>query len=310
MTLIKAFSLALLGALVAGQEHTASATIRPDVSGSAPAISGTVDFTQEDAESPIQISIRVSGFAPSSVHGVHIHSLPVPANQNCSATGGHFNPLNATHGAQENDSRTRHVGDLGNVTADATGLVFMTISDPLISIFAGNRNVTGLAFVFHLNPDDGGLGPVNSTTLTNGNAGARIACGNIVKAQATTTSTTTTTTSSMVTPATLPVASSTTLAANSTSTSTTLSASTSATAGQSKSATSSINTVTSTSTGTRVPTANPILISSSSSAPGSSGSATGYILTAAPSVLPIYSSAFGLSLANLLYLVPFTALFF
>ena len=116
MTLIKAFSLALLGALVAGQEHTASATIRPDVSGSAPAISGTVDFTQEDAESPIQISIRVSGFAPSSVHGVHIHSLPVPANQNCSATGGHFNPLNATHGAQENDSRTRHVGDLGNVT--------------------------------------------------------------------------------------------------------------------------------------------------------------------------------------------------
>lgn len=309
MTLIKAFSLALLGALVAGQEHTASATIRPDVSGSAPAISGTVNFTQEDAESPIQISIRVSGFAPSSVHGVHVHSLPVPANQNCSATGGHFNPLNATHGAQENDSRTRHVGDLGNVTADATGLVFMTISDPLISIFAGNRNVTGLAFVFHLNPDDGGLGPVNSTTLTNGNAGARIACGNIVKAQATTTSTTTTT-SSMVTPATLPVASSTTLAANSTSTSTTLSASTSATAGQSKSATSSINTVTSTSTGTRVPTANPILISSSSSAPGSSGSATGYILTAAPSVLPIYSSAFGLSLANLLYLVPFTALFF
>ena len=172
-------SLVFLLASLAAAQKSATAIIRPDMNAAAPGISGIVNFIESSEASDIEISIKVSGFAPNSIHGVHIHTLPVPANQNCTAAGGHFNPFNATHGAPGRDSKTRHVGDLGNVTADATGLVSVTLKDSLVSLY-GLNNVTGLAFMFHQNPDDGGMGPVNSTTLATGNAGARMGCGNIV----------------------------------------------------------------------------------------------------------------------------------
>ena len=40
------------------------------------------------------------------------------------ATGGHFNPFNATHACE--DSEVRHAGDIGNVQADAEGKVIVT----------------------------------------------------------------------------------------------------------------------------------------------------------------------------------------
>lgn len=118
----------------------------------------------------------------SLILGWHIHGTPVPSGLvNCTKAGGHFNPLNATHGAPANDATKRHIGDLGNFQTDAQGNVKLDLSDKLVSLF-GRNNVTGLAVVIHEKADDLGLGN-NTASTQNGNAGARLACGNIMAGQ-------------------------------------------------------------------------------------------------------------------------------
>ena len=77
------------------------------------------------------------------------------------------------HGAP--DASVRHVGDLGNIIADAQGVVNVDITDLIIKL-SGNESVLGRAFVIHATIDDLGLGG-NSTSLANGNSGPRVACG-------------------------------------------------------------------------------------------------------------------------------------
>ena len=57
-----------------------------------------------------------------------------------SLTGGHFNPHSKTHGAP--NAQTRHVGDLGNVVADASGSVSVVLKDDQVSMF-GPLSVIG-----------------------------------------------------------------------------------------------------------------------------------------------------------------------
>ncbi len=53
---------------------------------------------------------------------------------------GHYNPFGLTHGAPEDE--VRHVGDMGNVIADANGVVDTTIVDHLIKLI-GEYSVIG-----------------------------------------------------------------------------------------------------------------------------------------------------------------------
>uniref|UniRef100_Q9TS96 Thymus HYPOCHOLESTEROLEMIC factor (TPHF) (Superoxide dismutase) (SOD) (Fragments) n=1 Tax=Bos taurus TaxID=9913 RepID=Q9TS96_BOVIN len=73
-----------------------------------------------------------------------------------------------THGGPKDEER--HVGDLGNVTADKNGVAIVDIVDPLISL-SGEYSIIGRTMVVHEKPDDLGRGG------NTGNAGSRLACG-------------------------------------------------------------------------------------------------------------------------------------
>jgi Cu-Zn family superoxide dismutase len=69
----------------------------------------------------------------------------------------------------------RHVGDLGNIEVDSSGVANINFTDSLISL-RGPHNIIGRALVVHNNTDDLGKGD-NEDSRKTGNAGARIACG-------------------------------------------------------------------------------------------------------------------------------------
>lgn len=116
----------------------------------------------------------------------------------CTSAGAHFNPFGQTHGAPEDS--VRHVGDLGNVVADAEGKATLKTQDNLIKLI-GPQSVIGWAYSFqtelkvsyhansftasfskrrtivvHAGEDDLGRGG-HELSKTTGNAGDRWACG-------------------------------------------------------------------------------------------------------------------------------------
>jgi Cu-Zn family superoxide dismutase len=73
------------------------------------------------------------------------------------------------------DAMQRHVGDLGNVTADSTGMIHKEFVDSQLT-FEGANSILGKGLILHANPDD-----LNSQPT--GNAGGRISCGVIEAAK-------------------------------------------------------------------------------------------------------------------------------
>ncbi|KAJ3262576.1 Superoxide dismutase [Cu-Zn] [Boothiomyces macroporosus] len=159
---------------------TAIVQLKPDSTSNLGAtISGTVKFEQPDKNSLIKITLDIKGLAAGTTHGWHVHNLPVPPSQNCTAAGPHFNPMNKTHGAPEDE--VRHYGDLGNFVTDYKGDAFVVATDRLLSLFGDTAvNALNRGLVIHQNADDLGRGN-SSLSLTTGNAGGRLACGNIVE---------------------------------------------------------------------------------------------------------------------------------
>eukprot|EP01137_Pigoraptor_chileana_P035813 Opistho-2@30433 len=135
------------------------------------AVTGTVTFTQEGDGSPTVIEGSIKGLTPGQ-HGFHVHEFGDNTN-GCTSAGPHFNPFGKTHGAPSDD--VRHVGDLGNVTADNDGVANFKISDRLVSL-SGQHSVVGRTMVVHADIDDLGKGG-HEFSLTTGNAGGRLACG-------------------------------------------------------------------------------------------------------------------------------------
>ena len=102
-----------------------------------------------------------SGFPPA----MKVDGKMTPAG----AAGGHFNPMNTPHGAPSDASGNRHVGDLGNVTADDQGMVNAEMLDSVIAL-DGSNSIVGKALMVHAGRDD-------LTSQPSGDSGARIACG-------------------------------------------------------------------------------------------------------------------------------------
>ncbi|CAF1032990.1 unnamed protein product [Rotaria magnacalcarata] len=140
---------------------------------------GTLTFFQQDANSPVHITGTLRSLNISANHGFHVHVYGVSGSSpNCTAAGGHFNPYNTVHGPRSATIMQRHVGDLGNITTDANGTVTINIQDSIIQFYNATQSIANRTIVVHRMYDDGGMGTGDSN-LT-GNAGERVACGNII----------------------------------------------------------------------------------------------------------------------------------
>lgn len=141
-------------------------------------IKGTVHFSESNSAKNIMIKINLSGFKPNTKHGFHIHRCG-DMSEMCASMCDHFNPYNKTHGGGHNPSKDRHVGDLGNITADNYGNVNTIMYDDYISLKNGHAaNIIGRGLVIHADEDDCGLGigDKKNESLITGNSGKRIAC--------------------------------------------------------------------------------------------------------------------------------------
>ncbi|XP_033331179.1 copper chaperone for superoxide dismutase isoform X2 [Megalopta genalis] len=116
----------------------------------------------------------VDGLKPGE-HGIHIHECGDISN-GCDSIGEHFNPNNTVHGGPEDDVHKRHIGDLGNITANEVGRATFRKLDTLIKI----PDIIGRSLVITENPDDLGKGSVPDSKI-NGNSGNRLACGVIAR---------------------------------------------------------------------------------------------------------------------------------
>lgn len=172
-------SMTCMGALLAAcseadDAETKTATTSLSALGTS-GITGSVSFAAGTGN--VKITGTVTGLAPNSIHGFHIHELgactdTVDATTQMpvvgGAAGGHWNPAMHMHGAPE---AMTHLGDLGNITADAAGVATLDITKAGLSVADGSMtDVVGHALIVHANPDDLVSQPV-------GNAGGRAACG-------------------------------------------------------------------------------------------------------------------------------------
>lgn len=134
-------------------------------------VMGDITITQSVPNGPVKLTGKVKGLKEGK-HGFHVHEKG-DLREGCTSAGPHFNPENNTHGAPEDT--VRHVGDLGNIEANAEGEAIVNITDMIISL-SGPNNILGRSIVVHSGEDD--LGKGNSTlSLSTGNSGDRLACG-------------------------------------------------------------------------------------------------------------------------------------
>jgi len=164
-------SLLVLFALAACASHKTGAMAMADLQPTATTgPTGMVHFTDQ-SDGSTEVTVDITGLAPHSVHGFHVHQNPSCADMG-NAAGGHFNPTSAPHAAPS--AVSHHAGDFGNVAADDKGEVHMHFTTNSVTAHAGPISVLGHSVVLHANPDD-------LMTQPTGNAGARIACGVIVE---------------------------------------------------------------------------------------------------------------------------------
>ena len=168
-------------------------------------LKGYVYFEQKSVNLPVSVRVKIYGL-PTGTHGFHIHEYPIKdeyiqemkkgkkIKELCKTLGGHFNPCNTVHGSYTYDT-VRHAGDLiNNLVVDCNKNVNIMFEDTLISLYENKKNcILNKSVVIHESPDDEGLlglcGLYTNKTLTEkekeslktGNAGKRIACGNINK---------------------------------------------------------------------------------------------------------------------------------
>ena len=132
-------------------------------------VAGTVKFVQQEGQK-VRIQAEITGLTPG-LHGFHIHEWGNLTN-GCVTAGPHYNPFGKTHAGPADE--VRHVGDLGNIEANAEGKAIYDAEDHLINIY-GATSVVGRSVVVHAGVDDLGKGG-NEESLKTGNAGARVAC--------------------------------------------------------------------------------------------------------------------------------------
>jgi superoxide dismutase, Cu-Zn family len=132
-------------------------------------VTGTVTFTK--AGEDVEVVADIQNLKPGK-HGFHLHEKGDCSAADAASAGGHFNPTHQHHGGPSTPEH--HVGDLGNIEADASGKAHLDWKGKLQ--LSGAESIIGKSVVVHEKEDDLKSDPA-------GNAGARIACGVIEAAK-------------------------------------------------------------------------------------------------------------------------------
>jgi Cu-Zn family superoxide dismutase len=124
-------------------------------------VMGIVNFEAVDAG--VFVKAELSGLE-EGMHGFHIHQFGDCTAPDGTSAGGHFNPEETDHSGPE--SMMRHMGDMGNINADASGNATIEYVDNTINI----NMIVGRGIIVHAGEDD-------LTSQPSGAAGPRLACG-------------------------------------------------------------------------------------------------------------------------------------
>jgi len=133
-------------------------------------VKGWVMFTKLNGK--VEVRAELTGLTPGD-HGFHIHEFGVWSEDGM-ASGGHYNPTDMPHAGHDADQR--HVGDLGNITANEDGVATLVLEDTGLK-FDGPTSILGRGVVVHEKADD-------LKSQPSGDAGARLAIGVIGVANA------------------------------------------------------------------------------------------------------------------------------
>ena len=162
-------------------------------------LEGFVFFKQKDEKSSVKVTVYLKGFEDGT-YGFHVHEKSMDEIKDpcsdihdcCSQLGGHFhvgekwspfNPNGTPHGD--------HTGDLCFNIHFENRVCDFSFDDTKISLYQDQpNNVVGRSIVIHEEEDDKGLVLYDEDTdenilkninrLISGNAGNRIACGQIM----------------------------------------------------------------------------------------------------------------------------------
>ncbi len=121
-----------------------------------PGLHGTVSFSR--MKKGVLITAEIFGL-PYSAEGFDIYAFHIHDGV-CGGEGGHYNPGKMLH--------PYHAGDLPPLFGNS-GYAYMSVFTERLSM----EELAGKSIVIHRNPDD-------FTTQPSGNAGEKIACGNIM----------------------------------------------------------------------------------------------------------------------------------
>jgi superoxide dismutase, Cu-Zn family len=133
-------------------------------------VTGVVKFTV--VEDGVRVQAHVTGLTPGK-HGFHVHEFGDLSAPDGTSAGDHFDPAGHDHGAPGDE--VRHVGDLGNLEANAQGIAHYDRVDKHLAL-SGEHSIIGRGLVVHADPDD-------LVSQPTGAAGARVAVGVIGIAQ-------------------------------------------------------------------------------------------------------------------------------
>ncbi|KAK4336923.1 hypothetical protein RND71_044039 [Anisodus tanguticus] len=87
----------------------------------------------------------------------------------CHETKGDFNPYSVNHGGP--DYKTRHLGDLGNIEANSTGIAVFRFKDKQIKVHDKLRGIIGRSVVIHEFEDDFGQSKEKQSTRSGDSGG-------------------------------------------------------------------------------------------------------------------------------------------